>query len=271
MIADVLSAYAVDIAAHRSTASNIAYNLGNLAAWWGTKTAAEATTRNCRAYAKTKTAPAAAADLKYLQAALRHWHVEYAPFPALPTIWRPDEGSPRQRWLTPSEAARLLWAARRTPHLARMIVLGLRTGSRPGVCKAIEWSWIDLDRGVMYRRAPGSAERGNKHTPPVRLGRKMLAHLRRWKRLDGGRCKWVVHYDGRPIDDPHTSWNRAITRAGLSDDVTPHVLRHTRATWLLQAKIDPWEAAGSLGMSLRTLLRVYGHHAPTHQGAASEV
>lgn len=271
MIADVLKAYAVDVAATRSTARDIAYNLGNLANWWGIKTAADVTPRNCRAYAATKSAPAAGADLKYLQAALRHWHAEYAPLPTVPKVWRPESGSPRTRWLTTSEAAHLLRAARRVQHLARMILLGLRTGSRPGVLKALEWSWIDLERGIMHRRAQGKAERGNKRTPPVRLGRKMLGHLRRWKRMDGDRCKWVVHYDGRPIDDPHTSWDGAIARAGLSTDVTPHVLRHTRATWLMQAGIPLWEAAGSLGMSARVLERVYGHHAPDHQGRASEV
>jgi len=92
-----------------------------------------------------------------------------------------------------------------------LIVLGLRTGSRPGVSKALEWSWIDLDRGLMYRRAPGTSEKGNKRTPPVKLGRKMIAHLKRWKRLDGGRCRFVVHYDGRQVDDPHTSWERAAS------------------------------------------------------------
>jgi site-specific recombinase XerD len=35
----------------------------------------------------------------------------------------------------------------------------------------------------------------------------------------------------------------------LSDDVTPHVLRHSRATHLMRQGIDPWEAAQFLGMS----------------------
>lgn len=271
MIAEVLSAYAIDVVAGKSTARNIAYNIGSLLRWWGNKTAAEVTPRNCRAYVATKTEQAAAADLKFLQAALRHWHAEYAALPALPKVWRPEAGSPRTRWLTKGEAARFLMAARRVQHLARMILLGLRTGSRPGVLKALEWSWIDLDRGIMHRRAPGTRERGNKRTPPVRLGRKIIGHLRRWKRLDGDLCKWVVHYNGAPVDDPHSAWAGAIDRAKLSDDVTPHVLRHTRATWLMQAAVPIWEAAGSLGMSARVLERVYGHHAPDHQGRAAEV
>jgi integrase len=37
-------------------------------------------------------------------------------------------------------------------------------------------------------------------------------------------------------------------------------LRHTAATWLMQAGVDRWEAAGFLGMSVEMLDRVYGHH-----------
>jgi integrase len=47
-------------------------------------------------------------------------------------------------------------------------------------------------------------------------------------------------------------------------DVTPHALRHTAATWLMQAKIDQGEAAEYLGMSPETMRRVYAHHHPDY-------
>jgi hypothetical protein len=52
--------------------------------------------------------------------------------------------------------------------------------------------------------------------------------------------------------------------AGLTGRVTPHTLRHTAATWLMQAGVDKWEAAGYLGMGVEMLDRVYGHHHPDH-------
>jgi len=52
--------------------------------------------------------------------------------------------------------------------------------------------------------------------------------------------------------------------------VTPHVLRHTCATWLMQAGVPRWEAAGYLGMTVETLQRVYGHHHPDHLQEASD-
>ena len=49
----------------------------------------------------------------------------------------------------------------------------------------------------------------------------------------------------------------------------PHVVRHTAATWLMQAGVDTFEAAGYLGMSVETLLKVYGHHHPAFQEKAA--
>ena len=38
--------------------------------------------------------------------------------------------------------------------------------------------------------------------------------------------------------------------------------RHTRATWMMQAGVDKWQAAGALGMSVQMLEENYGHHHP---------
>ncbi|WP_394690411.1 hypothetical protein [Hoeflea sp.] len=51
----------------------------------------------------------------------------------------------------------------------------------------------------------------------------------------------------------------------------PHVLRHTRATWLLQNGISLRQAASILGMSVEVLERTYGHHHSNWQNAAANV
>jgi integrase len=62
-----------------------------------------------------------------------------------------------------------------------------------------------------------------------------------------------------------------LKAAKLGKGVTPHTLRHTRATWLMQDGVDPWEATGHLGMSLEMLERSYGKHSPDFQKRAAEV
>jgi integrase len=263
LIADILLAYSSEHLPHTASAKNASYGITDLAEWWGDRTLTDITARTCRKYASEKRPSWARRNLQTLHAAIQYWHQERGPLPSIPAIVMPPAEARRERWLTRSEAARLLWAARRTPHLARLILLGLYTGSRLNVMVELRWDWIDFARGVMLRRQPGAVESKQKKTPPVRLGRRMLAHLRRWRRLDGPRCQYVVHYDGQRIGRrPGSSWATAIRRAGLGADVTPHTLRHTRATWLMQAGVDVWEASGHLGMSPAILIKVYGKHSP---------
>jgi hypothetical protein len=59
-------------------------------------------------------------------------------------------------------------------------------------------------------------------------------------------------------------------RAWRDRNVTPHTLRHTAATWLMQRAAPMWEAAGFLGMSEKTLRDTYGHHHPDHLKGAAE-
>jgi integrase len=128
-----------------------------------------------------------------------------------------------------------------------------------------------MNKGVMHRRPRGEAEDTRKRTPPVRLGRRILMHLRRWKRMDNGTAEYVCHYDGRPVQKLRRSWRQAVVKAGLEGKVTPHSLRRTRATWLMQAGVPIWEAAGSLGMTTKVLEEIYGMHSPDWQKNASEV
>lgn len=271
MIAAVLAAYGSEIAPHRATAKDLGYVIGGLLDWWGEKPASDVTARNCREYAATKPASSAARDLKIMRAALNHWSREYGQIIPPPVVWTPAPGQARERWLTRKEAARLLSAARRHQHLRRLIVLGLYTGSRPGVILGLQWDQLDLDKGEMIRTRDGAKTYSNKRAPAVRLGKRILGHLKRWKRLDGDAVKYLCHFDGKRVDAPHTAWKQAVKRAKLPGKVTPHTLRHTRATWLMQAAIDSWQAAGALGMTVRTLESVYGHHHPNWQKDAAEV
>ena len=54
------------------------------------------------------------------------------------------------------------------------------------------------------------------------------------------------------------------------EDVTPHTLRHTAATWLMQAGVPLWQASGYLAMSEKVLTEVYGHHHPDYMRAEAD-
>lgn len=269
IIADVLLVYAKEWLPKTRAKDKAAHNISNLTPFWASKRADDVTVENCTAYAKDRPPVAARRDLEVLRAALFYWHKHKKALTRVPSVLLPDKPQPRERWLTKDEAKRLRRAAMKHPHLYRFVILGLKTGSRSGVILDLQWDWIDLNQGVMSRRGVGDMEAANKRKPPVRLGRSLVRLMKRWKKADKG-IKHVVHYEGKPIKKLRRSWAAACKEAKLKN-VSPHTLRHTRATWLMQAGIDMWEAAGALGMSVNVLTRVYGKHSPDFQSRAAEV
>src|SRR5215470_4235059 len=159
-------------------------------------------------------------------------------------------------------------------HVARFILVGVYTGTRhAAICSAafnpaIGRGHIDLDSGVFYRRRQG-ARQTNKRQPPVRLPARLLAHLRRWKRLGIARHA-AVEWNGKPVASIRKSFAAAVKAAGIERHITPHICRHTVATWAMQQGSDIWDAAGYLGMSPEVLERVYGHHHPDFQADVAE-
>jgi integrase len=160
-------------------------------------------------------------------------------------------------------------AATHTEHIKRFILLGLQTGSRRSSILSLTWDRIDFASGVMRRRDRGEGESKVKRTPPVRLSKRMLGFLRRWRAADGDHSKYVVHWGGKKIYRFGKSWKRITEEAGVV--ATPHTLRHSRATWLMQSGINPWEIAGHLGMSFGILQKVYAKHSPDYQKQAAEL
>ncbi|TMK47920.1 MAG: hypothetical protein E6G70_13015 [Alphaproteobacteria bacterium] len=65
-------------------------------------------------------------------------------------------------------------------------------------------------------------------------------------------------HDGQPLAGKiRSAWEGILQDAGLGEDVVRHSLRHTAATWLMQAGVDMWEAAGGLGMTVEQLEASY--------------
>ena len=216
-------------------------------------------------------------DLDCFRSAINYYHAEYGPLDAVPKVTLPPKGPGRIRWLTRSEAARLLWAARRTPHVARFILIALYTGTRSKAVLRLRWEknfragWVDLDAGVIHRRGVDETDTAKKR-PPVRIPDRLLPHLRRWKKMDekiGLHLIDVCHYHGKSIEKMRRSWPAIRERAGLGKDVIPHVLRHTCVTWLLQAGVSTWEVGGFVGMSEEMVRETYGHHSPDFQKNAA--
>ena len=200
-IADVLTIYLTDIVPNHSRPKETKGRITRLDSFFGDRMLSYVTGETCRAYVAQRSSDAAGRrELEDLRAAINH-HRREGLCNKVVEVVLPPERPPRDRWLTRSEAARLIWSAWRyrevqkgrqtdrqsRQHVARFILVALYTGTRASaVCGAalqaiVGHGWVDLSRGVFYRRAAGHRET-KKRQPPVPLPDQLLAHLRRWKR-----------------------------------------------------------------------------------------
>lgn len=278
-IDDVLALYVRDVAVKHSRPAETKSRILRLQAYWSGRTLDQVTGGTCREYASSRGGNSARRELEELRAAI-NYHRREGLHDKIVSVVLPPRPLARERWLTRSEAAALILAAwryrekqnhratdRRTrKHVARFMIVARYMGSRASViCSAsIEAKrppgkpWVDLVHGVFYGRPAGHRDT-KKRRQTVRVPAPLLAHLRRWQRLGQ---RYAVEWNRKPVTRISKAHAAAVADAGLGPDVTPHVWRHSLATWLMQAGADPWASAGFLGMTVETLMRVYGHHHP---------
>ncbi|MEH6699934.1 MAG: tyrosine-type recombinase/integrase [Brevundimonas sp.] len=319
LIADVIALYATEKAPRVADPVSCKGRLEALLAYWGESSLADIKRSSCtdyvswrvqqpiKAYKNSSDAPrvsdqAARRELEDLSAAIGYWAEEH-PLTRRPKVVLPAKAEGSRDALTRNEAARLLKAAmgwrfdpqtgrwrrlqessrKNRAHLRRFLLIGLYTGTRPGVLPKLLWeesptqAWVDLEAGIIYRRGRAERDHRTKRRPLVKMPGRLLAHMRRWRRLDVAAAKargepppvTVLHHGGRALAGRiRTGFEGIVRDAGLAREVTPHWMRHTCATWLMEQDVPPWEAAGYTGMTIKTLEEFYGHHRPSHQARA---
>jgi integrase len=228
------------------------------------------TTARCRAFADQRRSEGVRdttirTELQALRAAL-NWAAtpEIKLITEAPKIVMPLRPQGRIRWLTRQEAERLL-AATKAPHMRLFILIGLHTGSRSGAILSLMWERVDLDQRLIDFRDPDHAET-RKRRVPVRINDTLFAALQEAQQL--ATTPFVIEWAGNRIDRVKRAFRETAMRAQLHD-VTPHVLRHTCVTWLLQAGVPVWEVAGFVGMTPEMVQEVYGHHHPDYHRRAA--
>ena len=243
----------------------------------------------CREYTGTRTPGAARRELEDFRAAINH-HRREGLHDKIVSVVLPEKPQASEDYLGREEAAALIWSAWRyrekqnhratdratRKHVARFMVVARYMGSRASViCEASienkrpdDRAWIDLRTGMLYG-LPKGRKQTKKRRQLVRVPLPLLAHLRRWRKAGQS---YAVEWNGEPIAKVRKAHDATVAACEklLQRHVSPHIWRHTVATWLMQAGGDPFKIAGFLAMSLATLLRVYGHHHPDHSADVHE-
>lgn len=277
-IADVLSIYADDVVPGLARPGIIIGQCERLNAFFGDKTLAHVTGSLCRAYAESRagqghskkgTGGGARRDLQTLAAAINHHHREGLHRETVRVVL-PPRGEARKRWLSRGEVRRLWKAAkeRGADHVARFVLFGAFTGSRPGALLSAYWDdrkgagWVDLEHGVFHSHASGERVTA-KRQPPVPLYAPLRRLMRLWAARDGFKGP-VIRFEGKPVLNVKTAMQKAVQAAGLTGSVTGYTLRHTAGSWLVQRGVSTRKAAEILGTSDAIIERHYGHFAQDH-------
>jgi integrase len=241
--------------------------------WWSDRTLDYVKPQTCRAYGRDRNVAysTVARELIVLRAAINYAHkngrLVEPPFVEVPSLNL--QPPPRDRWLTRSEVARLLWESRRyNDHLARFCMLVLRTGQRPGAVLDLRWPQVDFDNNCIDFNPPGTA-RSNKKRAIVVIPRRLRWWLLRWQAR--ATSPYVVAHDGQQIKSAKIAFRKARKRAGLGPEVVPYTLRHTNATWRAQAGVDLIEIGGSMGHSNPKTTWRYAHHSPDYMARSKKV
>lgn len=317
LVDEVVALYAREKAPKAADPASVAARLSVILDWWSGKTLGDIRRSTCQAYvahrvqqpikafknpseARKVSTAGARRELEDLSAAVTYWDAEYR-LTRKPVFTYPEKLEGPRDALSRSQVAALLRAARgwrfvdgkwqptaastrsNRAHLVRFVLLGVYSGSRPGVLPKLRWAasddsaWVDLDRGWIYRRGRKEADKPTKRRPMMRIPKRLLAHMRRWRRQDDrldlerqsqglAPVETLLHHGGRALRGRvRTGYAGIVKDAGLPPEVTPHYHRHTAATWLMEKDVPVRRAAQYLGMTARTLERVYGHHRPDYQ------
>ncbi|EMR9275657.1 site-specific integrase, partial [Shigella boydii] len=175
----------------------------------------------------------------------------------------------RIRWLEPHEAQRLIDEC--PEPLKSVVEFALATGLRRSNIINLEWQQIDMQRRVAWinpeesksNRAIGVAL----NDTACRVLKKQIGNHHRWvfvykescTKPDGTKAPTVrkMRYDA------NTAWKAALRRAGI-DDFRFHDLRHTWASWLVQAGVPLSVLQEMGGWESIEMVRRYAHLAPNH-------
>jgi integrase len=163
-------------------------------------------------------APTANRYLALVRATLRKAANEWERLEREPKVRMYRENDRRVRFLTREEADRLI---RELPmHLAEISRLALATGLRRANITGLEWSQVNLEKGLAWIHADQAK---GKRAIPVPLNKDAIEVL---KRQIGKHPTRGFSYNGKPVFQTATkAWHKAVKRAGLKD-LRFHDLRH---------------------------------------------
>lgn len=180
----------------------------------------------------------------------------------------PPQPKAKERFLSKEEARALVKAARSFPHIRAFIVLSLTTAARQSALLELTWDRVDFKRGRISLALGDDLDETRKRRANVPMNRRARLYLEALYRARTS--EFVIEWGGRQVLSIKKGFRAAVDRAGL-EDVTPHILRHTAASWMAMARVDMLDISKYLGHSdMSVTIRRYAKVHPDFLKEASE-
>lgn len=202
-------------------------------------------------------------ELVVLQAAANHaarWKrigPSASPPTAMPSIELPPEAPPAAApWLTREELAQAFSAA--SGALKDFMMVAYYTAGRRASVERLTRFQVDLKAGrinLRGQREDVNSRRSKKRRPIVPITDELRPTIERL--LAESPNEWLFGADR----DYYRHFRALMTGLGFSEEKChPHILRHSRASHLLQSGVPIYDVARLLGDTVATVERVYAHH-----------
>lgn len=191
----------------------------------------------------------------------------------IPVLEKPPTPKSKGLFLTRDELRKLRDCAE--GRTRNFIDIAYWTGSRKEAVEQLTVFQLDIENNLLdlgYEgERDGTMETSVKRRPVITIPPEILPLLTRLKaEAVAAGTTYLLGHPG----STRTAFATAVKRAGLlalpkvalrpAGKPTPHILRHSRATHMLQQGDMPIKVANLLGDNVQTVIRVYGHHCPEY-------
>lgn len=182
-------------------------------------------------------------ELEVVRAAINFFKITGAVFEL------PSQPPAKERFLSKDEVRALLKASRRFSHVRAFIALSVATAARQSALLELTWDRVNFNRRTISLALNDAMDEQRKKRATVPMTRRAYRYLRV---LHAARtCDHVIEWGGHRVLSIKKGFAGAVERAGLENprEVTPHILRHTAASWMAMANVPMFQISKYLAHS----------------------
>jgi integrase len=180
----------------------------------------------------------------------------------VPYILRPPQPRPKEdKHLTRAQVRKLIGGAK-LPHVRLAIILLYTTAARASALCGLTWDRCDFDRDRIDLRDPTITRphKGRAIVPMLRTAKTALREAEA-----GALSGYVIEWAGKRVKSLKRGIKTARTAAGISQTVSPHILRHSAAVHMAEDGRSMEEIQQFLGHSdINVTRKIYARFSPSY-------